>query len=105
MEIRDTVSHVFYWEFCFSIDHLFSLTGCWIKSEFKTEQIVTEYLWVWMAALLMAILYTIMFIVMRGWFIIDNGVHWYTNYGQRQPTEVETEEEQESKAIANLMLL
>jgi hypothetical protein len=47
----------------------------------------------------MAILYTIMFIVMRGWFT-DRSRH-----GTPQPAEAETEEERESKAIANLMLL
>jgi len=55
----------------------------------------------------MAILYTIMFAVMRGWFIIDNGIHWYNNYNPSDNglEEVETEEEKEMKAIANLMLL
>lgn len=69
--------------------------------------IVTEYLWVWVAAGVMAILYTIMFAVMRGWFIIDNGIHWYKDYNpnDRGVEEVETEEEKEMKAIANLMLL
>jgi len=57
----------------------------------------------------MTILYTIMFAVMRGWFIVDNGVwYWYRNYTPRydtgQPVE-ELQEEKESKAIANLLLL
>jgi len=78
----------------------FSLKGCWIKGEFNTELIVTEYLWVWLAAFLMAILYTIMFVVMRGWFVVDG-----PGNGAGQPAEMETEEDQESKAIANLMLL
>ena len=55
----------------------------------------------------MAILYFIMFVVMRGWFIIDNGVHWYKTYRRRdgivQPVE-EKQDEKYSKAIANLML-
>jgi len=72
------------------------------------EQLVTEYVWLWGALLLMVILYTIMFAVMRGWFIVENGVwYWYKNYQPtseaRQPVE-ETQEEQESKAIANLLL-
>jgi hypothetical protein len=70
--------------------------------------IVTEYLWVWLAAGVMAILYTIMFTVMRGWFIIDdNGIHWYKNYNPSDEgvEEMETEEEKEMKGIANLMLL
>jgi len=48
----------------------------------------------------MAILYTIMFVVMRGWFVVDG-----PGNGTGQPAEMETEEDQESKAIANLMLL
>jgi hypothetical protein len=57
----------------------------------------------------MAILYTIMFAVMRGWFIVENGVwYWYKNYlptyGARQPVE-ETQVEKDSKAMANLLLL
>jgi len=55
----------------------------------------------------MAILYTIMFIVMRGWLIIDNGVwYWYKNYTPRfkigQP---ETQAEKDSKSMAKLLLL
>ena len=56
----------------------------------------------------MGILYTIMFAVMRGWFIVDNGIHWYKDYNpsdRADSEEVETEEEKEMKAIANLMLL
>jgi hypothetical protein len=69
--------------------------------------IVAEYLWVWMAAAVMTLLYTIMFAVMRGWFIIDNGIHWYKNYNlnHKGAEEIETEAEKEMKAIANLMLL
>ena len=55
----------------------------------------------------MGVLYTIMFAVMRGWFIIDNGIHWYKNYNPSDPglEEIETEDEKEMKAIANLLLL
>jgi len=55
----------------------------------------------------MIALYTIMFAVMRGWFVVDNGIHWYKNYNpsDKGQEEGETEEEKEMKAIANLMLL
>ena len=100
MEIQDTVSCVFFFRILvFDRPTVFSLKGCWIKSDFKKEQIITEYLWVWLAAVLMAILYTIMFGVMRGWFTIGRLRH-----GTGQPAEIETEEGRETKAIAILML-
>jgi len=82
---------------------------CWVRNVFKTEQLVTTYIWQWSALVFMAIFYTIMFAVLRGWFIVENGVwYWYKTYlqtyGARQPVE-ETEEEKDSKAIANLLLL
>ena len=69
--------------------------------------IVTEYLWVWVAGGVMAILYTIMFAVIHGWFIIDDGIHWYENYNlnHRRVEKIESEDEKEMKAIAKLMLL
>ena len=55
----------------------------------------------------MIVLYTIMFAVMRGWFIIDNGIHWHENYNLSHEgvEETETEDDREMKAIANLLLL
>ena len=69
--------------------------------------IATEYLWEWVAAIIMAFLYTIMFVVMRGWFVIDDGIYWYKNYNlnHKGEEEMETEDEKEMKVIANLMLL
>jgi len=55
----------------------------------------------------MITLYIVMFVVMRGWLIVDNGVwHWYKprDDGAGQPDE-ETQEERDSKAISNLLLL
>jgi hypothetical protein len=59
------------------------------------------------AGLVMIVLYTIMFLVIRGWFIIDNGIHWHKNYNANgsNDAEPETDEEKQTKAIANLMLL
>jgi len=79
---------------------------CWITEAFQTEKIVTEYLWVWVAAGVMGILYTIMFAVMRGWFIIDDGIYWHENYNPSDEgvEEIETEDDKKMKAIANLLL-
>lgn len=66
---------------------------------------MTEYLWVWLAGFSMLVLYTIMFFVMRGWFIIDNGIHWYESY-EHGPVVItpETEADKETKTIARMML-
>ena len=55
----------------------------------------------------MGILYTIMFAVMRGWFIIDDGIYWHENYNPSDEgvEEIETEDDKKMKAIANLLLL
>jgi len=81
---------------------------CWIRAEFWVERLTTVFLWLWLSLFLMLILYTIMFVVMRGWFIVDNGVWYYRDY---EPTYAagqlvkETQQEKDSKAIANLLLL
>jgi len=105
MEKRGTVSHVF--SGCSPCPYQINVQGCFLRQGFKKEQLITEYLWVWISAFLMAILYCIMFVIMRGWFVIDNGIYWYKTYGRKhgivKPVE-ETQDEKDSKAIANLML-
>ena len=96
-----------YFSCCSLLPYQFDVQGCFIGPEFRTERFITESLWLWAAAPLMTILYFTMFVVMRGWFIIDNGVYWYKTHMQRygtiEPME-ETQDEKYSKAIANLML-
>jgi hypothetical protein len=80
---------------------------CWIRTEFRILQLVTGHMWTWASLCLTITLYIVMFVVMRGWLIVDNGVwHWYKprDDGAGQPDE-ETQEERDSKAIANLLLL
>ena len=109
MEMWGSVSGVFPdCDFLFYWIDIF-LKGCWVTRKFGVLQLVTQYLWVWSALILMLILYTIMFVVMRGWLIIENGVwYWYKNYMAGyvagSPVE-ETQEEKNSKAIANSLLL
>ncbi|KAF8800227.1 hypothetical protein BYT27DRAFT_7263126 [Phlegmacium glaucopus] len=76
---------------------------CWILPKYKAEQIVTEYLWVWLSGLSMIILYGIMFAVIRGWFIIDHGIHWY-NKSYRGALNLESDDDKRIKAVANSML-
>ena len=55
----------------------------------------------------MPILYFTMFVVMQGWFIVDNSVYWCKTHRRRCGTVnlVEgTQDEKDSKAIANLMI-
>jgi len=80
--------------------------GCWIIKELKTEQLLYGYVGKWVSALLMSILYIIMFIVMRGWLIVDNGVYWYKNYKPRYGVgQPEIQEENDSHSMAKLLLL
>ena len=81
--------------------------GCFVRKGFLKEQITSEYLWLWIAGFLMTILYFIMFLVMREWFIVDEyGVwHWHKNYRLRHPGALQAVEgERDSRAIANLLL-
>ena len=68
------------------------------------EQLVTQYLWLWISLGFVIILYTIMFAVMRGLIIVENGVWcWYRNHTPRSGAGRAAENTQE--AIANLLLL
>jgi len=80
---------------------------CWIIQKLKAEQLLYGYVGKWVSALLMAILYIIMFIVMRGWLIVDNGVwYWYGNYRPRYGVgQPEIQEETDLNSMAKLLLL
>jgi hypothetical protein len=73
---------------------------CWIIHKWEFEGIVTEYLWVWLAGFSMIILYGIMFAIIRRWFKISHGIHWYN-----QPAlDAESDEDKKIKAVANSLL-
>ena len=63
----------------------------------------------WIAAAAMVVLYTIMFLVMRGWLIVgDRGIRWNKmrrTTRRSEPQNNLTEEETTAKEIAHLMLL
>ena len=102
MVLRDTVC--FYGFLSLESVSYYSLLGCWILPQFKAEQIVTEYLWVWLAGFFMIILYGIMFAIIRGWFNIDHGIHW-RNQSVRNILDIESDDDKKIKAVANSMLL
>ena len=80
------------------------LLGCWILPRFRAEQIVTQYLWVWLAAFFMIILYGIMFAVIRRWINITHGIRWH-NQPHRDALDMDSDEDKKIKAVANSMLL
>ncbi|RDB30849.1 hypothetical protein Hypma_005911 [Hypsizygus marmoreus] len=94
---------------------------CWIGDQYKTEKIVFEYLWMWLAAFIMLIIYGIIALVMRGILVIgdESGNEsrwklrwdWSGNRGVRDRISTddmedddEDEERRQARAIANLML-
>lgn len=80
---------------------------CWIKEEFLAQRLALEYLWMWLAAFLMLVLYGILALVMRGVFTIRKEEE-YSDVEDVRSVHLESpmteEERQQSKAIANLML-
>lgn len=104
------------------------LEGCWIGNNYGTEKVIFEYLWLWIAAFIMLVLYGLTALVMRGILVIkdeseddsegrsklmwnfrretakrsDKKHHAETGLGQ---IDVEGEERHQAKVVANLMLL
>jgi len=83
----------------------YGVTGywCWILPQFPAEQIVTEYLWVWLAAFFMIILYGIMFAIIRRWIDVTHGIHWY-NQPSRGTLGMDSDDDKKIKAVANSLL-
>jgi len=90
---------------------------CWIGNNYRTEKIVFEYMWMWLAAFIMLIIYGITALVMRGILTIGDesqrngrwrlGWSWSGRKRTRQAfldDENEEKEMRQAKAIANLML-
>ena len=95
--------------FIFNTD--FFLLGCWITNAdtYIVESLISQYLWMWISQGAMVIFYTIMYLVMRGWLVVnDRSIRWNTRRGsahQSEPQDDLTEEETTARAIAHLMLL
>jgi len=89
----------------------FFLLGCWITNAdtYIVESLISQYLWMWISQGAMVIFYTIMYLVMRGWLVVnDRSIHWNKRRGsahQSEPQDDLTEEETTARAIAHLMLL
>jgi len=94
-----------------SVTPTFFLAGCDVKTRFRTEQLSTKYIWVWGSLCFMALIYTVIFAVMREWVIVENGVwYWYRNYDADQPAQGPEEDKpaqgpEEENDIAKIFLL
>ncbi|KAH6906560.1 hypothetical protein BKA70DRAFT_1287996 [Coprinopsis sp. MPI-PUGE-AT-0042] len=86
---------------------------CWVVPFFKTEQIVTEYLYMWIAAFFMLILYVAMFVVLKGYASFEDGsIRWgrksngeESSSARSTPNSDQYEDETESKDVAKMLLL
>ncbi|KAK0494649.1 hypothetical protein EDD18DRAFT_351837 [Armillaria luteobubalina] len=80
---------------------------CWIRDEYGVERITLEYLWIWITLAVMFIIYGLIALVMRGFIIVDEGVHFmiHGNRVRQDLTAADDEDERQSKAVANLMLI
>jgi len=73
-------------------------------ADFAAERVVTEFLWIWITGFSMLVLYFIMFLVMRGWVIIDYSIHWHTTYDHPNTSNPVTPQDQEIRATARMLL-
>jgi hypothetical protein len=55
--------------------------GCWIASEFKVQQIVADYLWMWISAFASVLAYVAVFLVLRGFVKVEG---WRVRWTPRQ---------------------
>ncbi|KAK0192871.1 hypothetical protein F5146DRAFT_1041820 [Armillaria mellea] len=80
---------------------------CWIRDKFGVERIVLEYLWIWITLAVMVIIYGLIALIMRGFVVIDEGVHFMIqgNRVRQDLTTADDEDERQSKMVANLMLI
>jgi len=89
----------------------FFLLGCWITNAdtYIVESLISQYLWMWISQCAMVIFYTITYLVMRGWLVVnDRSILWNKRRGstrQSEPQDDLTEEETTARAVAHLMLL
>jgi len=89
--------------------------GCWIREaeenqdRYIVESLLSQYLWMWIAAAAMVVLYPIMYLVMDNWLLVGDGsMRWNkmrSSTGQSELQDNLTEEETTAKEIAHLLLL
>ncbi|KAJ2935598.1 hypothetical protein H1R20_g1497, partial [Candolleomyces eurysporus] len=82
---------------------------CWVQSRHKTEQLLVEYLWMWIILVLTIVFYTIDALVIKGWVVIEGGARprWVASEDrvQLKLTQADSEEERANKKMAVQLLL
>mgnify|MGYP001405698470 CR=1 FL=1 len=84
------------------------LLGCWITRNYRREQILSQYLWMWFITILTIVLYIIAALVILGYVKHDeNGrLHWVSRDQVRLEFETaDSEEQKEAKQMATQLLL
>ncbi|KIK02188.1 hypothetical protein K443DRAFT_538876 [Laccaria amethystina LaAM-08-1] len=81
---------------------------CFILRSHKTAQLMSQYLYMWSTAIMMIILYGVMFLILHGYVIVDDGIHWYKGK-QRVAMDLSIDEntekiDRESKKVAKKLL-
>ncbi len=79
-----------------------NFTGCWIRPEYKTDRIVLEWVWIWVAAFTILALYGVIGLLTYGFIGAEGGKIGLINKGDRRVTDSRDDEE---KRITKLMLL
>jgi hypothetical protein len=57
--------------------------GCWITSRYRTQQIVLEYLWLWIAAFVDLVVYASLALIFKGFIIVNRGSIRFTTSEDR----------------------
>ena len=84
------------------------IAGCWITAGFPVQRIVLEYLWLWTTALLDLLLYIPLYLVIRGFLVVEGyRVYWVKpSLSQRQMLDAtRVAQSRNAKEIALQMLL
>ena len=53
--------------------NLLTSLGCWITSHYPSQRIGLEYLWMWIAALVVTVVYIFLALVVKGFVSVDGG--------------------------------
>ncbi|KAJ2918279.1 hypothetical protein MD484_g2105, partial [Candolleomyces efflorescens] len=81
---------------------------CWITASHKLERLFGEYFWMWSILALTMVFYTIAFLVLRGYIVLEGGfrLHWVsTDRVRLNLAKADDASESESRKMATQLLL